>query len=275
VNPWTLITILAIAWCVFALIVALVCIPRPRGNDGSAGAFAGSILITTARAYSRLVHRMKIEGREHIPARKWGEQGDSGGRGLLIVANHTAGIDPVLLYGALPFEPRFVMGEDMRTPVLEKLFAFGKIIFVDREGKPSGAAVREIVRELKEGGVIGLFPEGHIERPPEQVLPFREGVGLFVRRTKALVLPVVIDGTPQIDPAWASLRMFSTSRLRFLPVLDYQDSGLGAKEIADDLRRVFIEATGWPANDTPPRVVDGRVVYEDGADAVHAPRNPE
>lgn len=271
-NPWTLVTIFAIAWCVFALLVAIICIPAPRGRDGSQAAFLGSILISTAWVYARIVHRIKVEGREHIPDRKWGARG---GRGLLVVANHTAGIDPVLLYAALPFEPRFVMGEDMRTPILEGLFTFGKMIYVDREGNPSGAAVREIIRELKEGGVIGLFPEGHIERPPERVLPFRDGVGLFVRRTNALVLPIVIDGTPQVDPAWDSLRRFSRSRLRILPTIDYSDSGLGAKEITEDLRSVILDATGWPANESPPRVVDGRVLYEDGVDALPAPRNTE
>ncbi|MEQ9616718.1 MAG: lysophospholipid acyltransferase family protein [Phycisphaerales bacterium] len=261
---------LLFTWLLFALFVAWLTRVSPRGRDGSVEAFIGSGLIRVAQVYSRLVHGLRVEGREHVPDRRWGEAGE---RGLLIVANHTAGIDPILLFAALPFEPRFVMGEDMRVPILEPLFSFGKIIYVDREGNPSGASVREIVRELKGGGVIGLFAEGHIERPPRQILPFREGVGLFVRRTGALVLPVVIDGTPQVDPAWASMHKFSRSRVRFLPVRDYAGEKLGAKEIAEDLRGVFLEATGWPANDSPPRVVGGAVVYEDGVDALPAPRH--
>jgi len=61
-------------------------------------------------------------------------------------------------------------------------------------------------------------------------------VGLFVRRTKALVLPVVIDGTPQVDPAWDAFKKTSRSSLRFLPVRDYEGSGMSAQEIAEDLR---------------------------------------
>jgi 1-acyl-sn-glycerol-3-phosphate acyltransferase len=72
---------------------------------------------------------------------------------------------------------------------------------------------------------------------------------VIIHRTGAPVLPVVIDGTPQVDPAWDSLIHPSRSRLRFMAPIDYRSSGLSPEAIALDLRRRFVDWTGWPTND--------------------------
>src|SRR5438128_727908 len=82
---------------------------------------------------------------------------------------------------------------------------------------------REAIGHLRAGGVVGIFPEGGIERPPRQVRPFLAGVGLFIKKTKARVLPVVIQGTPVVDPAWASLKHFSHSQVDVKPMIDYSE----------------------------------------------------
>jgi len=124
------------------------------------------------------------------------------------------------------------------------------VIFVSRTSRDSIGA-REAIRHLRGGGVIGIFPEGGLERPAYQLLPFQPGIGLLIKRTGARVLPVLVDGTPQVDPAWASLWKPSRSRLRFKPTLDYSHSDLSAAEIANDLRQRFMEWTGWALNDEP------------------------
>ena len=48
--------------------------------------------------------------------------------------------------------------------------------------------------------------------------------------------------------------------------INYSDSGLKAREIAPDLRRRYIEWTGWPPNDDPPRLEQGRWVTGDRGD---------
>ena len=75
----------------------------------------------------------------------------------------------------------------------------------------------------------------------------------MVLKGGARVLPVVIDGTPYTKTAWGSLVRGSRSTVRFLPMIDYHAQGVGAAEIAQDLRRRFMEATGWVANDRPVR----------------------
>jgi len=208
----------------------------------------GDVLTTVAtkltRVYARVVHNLRIEGLEHVP--KTNRPGK-----LVVVANHTAGVDPLLIQCVCPFFIRWMMARDMRLPTLEWFWQWTEIISVDREQQEVYAA-REAMRHLKEDEVLGIFPEGMLERPPRELMPFVAGVGLIVHRSKAPVLPVIIEGTPQVDPAWASLWRTSRSTLRFMPIIDYSESGLRPGAIADDLRRRYAEWTGWPLNDSPP-----------------------
>ena len=207
----------------------------PRGDHAEAGLIYRLFQLLAFR-----LHGLRARGLEHVP-----QQRDGVGP-LIVVCNHTAGIDPVLVQALCRFEVRWMMAEDMRTPALEWLWELGEVIFVDRQNGGGGVSTREALRHLKAGGVIGIFPEGNLERPPRTLLPFMKGVGLLVKRSGAPVLPAVIDGTPQVDPAWASIYRPSRSRVRFLAPVRYADSGLGAAEITEDLERRFLDATGWP-----------------------------
>ena len=104
---------------------------------------------------------------------------------------------------------------------------------------------------LNEGGVLGIFPEGGIERPARQLRTFAPGVGLLVSRGKARVLPVVIDGTPETPTAWGSLFRPSQARVRFFPVIDYPALNMSASEIVKDLQTRYLAWTGWPINSRP------------------------
>lgn len=152
-----------------------------------------------------------------------------------------------------------MMARDMMPGALADLWAFTGVIPVNRAGADTTAA-RQALRYLADGdpptigarpGVIGIFPEGGIERPARTVLPFQPGVGLLIHKSKAPVLQVIIEGTAQTPTAWGSLvtRPPRPVSLTFLPIKDYRDSGLSAAAIAEDLRARLIAATGWPATD--------------------------
>jgi 1-acyl-sn-glycerol-3-phosphate acyltransferase len=191
------------------------------------------------RAYARLFHRLRAEGQEELRRRRTAGP-------LIVVCNHTAGIDPVLVQASLHFEARWVMAADMKAG-LDKLWEFGGIIFVDRE-KGDLTGTREAIRHVKAGGVLGIFPEGRIERPARTLLPFQNGVGFIIRRCGAPVLPVVIEGTPDAPTAWGSIYTPGRARVRFLDLIDYSKTKLSAEEITADLQRRYQEWTGWPVN---------------------------
>lgn len=239
---WLAVLLGATLWLGFAALAAWITrAPVRRGE------FAGQFLYRLLHTYARLMHRVRAEGLEHVPISERGELTEP----LIIVANHTAGIDPLLIQAVLPFEVRWIMAADMRVAALDALWDYAGVIFVDRQGG-EGHSIRSALRHLRDRhptgpGVIGVFPEGHIERPPRELLAFQEGIGMLAAKGKARVLPVVIDGTPYAQTAWGSLLRTSRSRVRFLAPIDYRDAKLKPAQIAADLQQRFADATGWPA----------------------------
>lgn len=236
---WTLLTLAALTG--LGLLSRALC-DNPR-RDPVIG-----LVSALLRVYMRLVHRVRYEGLALIPPP---------GRATLFVCNHTAGIDPLLVHLASGHDIRWMMALDMRTPALEAFWRWMRIIDVDRvAGDP--AAAREALRHLAQHGSVGIFPEGGLERPERQLIPFAPGVGLIIKKSGALVVPVVLEGTPQVDPAFASLWHPSRSRVRFHEPIDYSGSRLGAKDITSDLFDRFRQWTGWPVNPHPPEIEEGR-----------------
>ncbi len=66
-------------------------------------------------------------------------------------------------------------------------------ILVDRGGRDL-SATRSALRALKDGKIIGIFPEGRIEKTAE-LLEFQTGIALLAIKSGAPVYPAYLDGT--------------------------------------------------------------------------------
>ncbi len=189
--------------------------------------------------YARGVHDLQVEVEP-------GAFDDLGGP-MIVVCNHTAGVDPILVSLSVPTKICWLMADDMRLKGIDWLWNHLGVIFVARH-RHGRTGLRRARAHLDMGGVIGIFPEGKIERPAGQLLKFAPGVGVLVKRSGARVLPVVIEGTPdQATNAWESLWMSSQTRVRVMKPIDYNDSGMGNAEIAEDLHARYEE---WMRVDT-------------------------
>ena len=232
--------VLAIAWIVSALIFRLLILPwlsnGPR-EDPAIG-----FLWRFVQLQCRFIHRLKVTGTDFVP--KTIHPG-----GLIVVANHTGAIDPVILQASCPFHIRWMMASDMMGANFDWLWKVEQIIPVDRNGRDT-APTREAIRHVKSGRVVGIFPEGRIVIPPREIRPFLAGVGLIVHRTKAPVLLAWISGTPDTNEMGKSLLTPSQARLQFLGMMDFT-SEKHAVDIARILREHIEEASGWPVNDDP------------------------
>jgi len=220
---------MVVGWVLFAW-VSRVVMRNPRGD------VLTGVVYHAVRAYAALVHRVRIVGRAHVPAERIPGP-------LIVVCNHTAGVDPLLVSSAVPFEVRWMMGGDMMSPRFRAIGAWTRVIPVNRKGRDVTSA-REALRVLNEGGVVGVFPEGRLERPPGRLLPFHSGVGLLIARSGAPVMPIWITGTPQVDPAWRSLVRRSTSRLTIGPLMRFEP-GQTPQAITADLVAWFRDVSGW------------------------------
>ncbi len=241
------ILVLAGSWLVWAALAHALAVLSPRPGDINV-----SLAMLFARAHARLMQGLRVDGREHIPPTR-----NAGP--LVVVANHTSGLDPMLIQSVCPFEIKWMMARDMQHPRFAWLWELADVISVNRVEVASengekiqrgndSAAARTAIKHLKSGGVIGVYPEGRIA-PPERIVPFAPGVGLLVSRGDARVLQVIIEGTARTEEIATALLVPARARLRFLPMRDY--SGMSAAEIAADLQQRLISETGWRMESAP------------------------
>lgn len=224
---WIILGVAWLAWCRLA----------SRALDNERGDPKLGLALALNRVYCRLVHRVEVRGREHVP----GEPGP-----LIVVSNHTAGIDPLLIQSACPFEIRWMMAIDMMKGGLDEFWAWVGVIPVDRFGRDTRSA-RAAISHVRGGGVLGVFPEGRLERPARRLLPFLPGLGVVAARTGARLLPVVVEGTPQTAQAWGSLLRRSRSIITFYPIVE-PGPGQEAGGVVRDLERRYLQWTGWELN---------------------------
>ena len=240
--PWNWITITLLAWITLTSLWRFIAQPWiSRQLTGEIPVVACWILV---RIYARLVHRTTYEGRECVPA-------DANPGPLIVVSNHTGSVDPLLIQAGVRFRIEWMMAQEMMSPALAWLWEpIAKIIPVARDGKDLGPA-REAMRRVKNGSVVGIFPEGRIVNPPEQVWPFFNGVGLMIARTKAPVLLVWVRDTPRTTSMNTALSSRSRAKVSYLGLFDFTDVRDPAA-ITETLRSRVAEVSGWPINDNPP-----------------------
>jgi 1-acyl-sn-glycerol-3-phosphate acyltransferase len=233
-----LILIVAAVWVGLVLAARLVLLPMVRrapGNDPIIG-----VLWYLVRVYCRHFHRARYRGQEELRGRT-----DPGG--LIVVSNHTSGVDPLLIQAACRFHIRWMMAADMMNPELDWLWTRQNIIPVSRDGRDTNAA-REAIRHVRSGGVLGIFPEGRIVTHGE-IRPFHIGAGLIAARTGAPILLVWISGTPQTESLSASFTTPSRAQVIFAELVHFDSRD--PKEITEHLRSKLSKLSGWPINDEP------------------------
>ncbi len=221
--------------------------PRPT--------WSGVMIWFVFRVYARLVHRTRHIGKDRLAELP---------RPIIVVSNHTGAADPTLIQAGCPFEVRWMMMREMNRGFVDWFTRYGRIILVERNGRDF-ASTREALRHLKAGGVIGIFPEGGIERPPETLRKFHSGVGFLVARSHATVIPVWISGTPRVDVAMESLWTRGRARVEFGPPMRFEGVK-DAAEITQQIRDRIAEMSGWPTCD-----VDADQVVDSNLAAIDSP----
>lgn len=140
----------------------------------------GKALVKTALTP---LYRFEIVGTEKFP-----EQG-----GILLCSNHIHALDPPVVGMTSPRTVHFMAKEELfKVPVLGKLLPQVNAFPVKR-GMSDREALRSALRILKNGDVVGLFPEG--TRSTDGVLKKGlSGAGFFALRGNADVMPCAIIG---------------------------------------------------------------------------------
>ncbi|MBE3036761.1 MAG: 1-acyl-sn-glycerol-3-phosphate acyltransferase [Candidatus Atribacteria bacterium] len=139
----------------------------------------------------KLLFRLKVTGQENIP-----QDGP-----FIIVANHSSLLDPVIL--GVSVRPKVIF---VAAAYLFKIGWLGYMlrkfnsIPVQRENDIK--AIKQSLEILKRDGVLGIFPEGGIDRQKNN-LPVRAGAAYLAAKIGVPIVPIKIKGADKVLPRGA------------------------------------------------------------------------
>ena len=140
--------------------------------------------------FFRLMYRLRYDGQANIP-----REGP-----VIYASNHQSNLDPPSI-GCLVWDRPFIA---LARVGLFKFKPFAWMIRLPgaiplRRGRGDAQAIRAAIDQLNAGGCVLMFPEG-TRSPDGTVQPFKAGILILVKRTKAPVVPLAVEGAYDIWP---------------------------------------------------------------------------
>ncbi len=133
--------------------------------------------------------RLRRRGLQHLPRRG----------PAILAANHSSYLDPPALGCACPRKVHFLIMRAMYDQLRFRWFYAGMEAIPVSADQQDALSLRRALRALREGRVIGVFPEGE-RRRDGQVGEGRLGAALLAARSGAVVVPVGIRGAYEAMP---------------------------------------------------------------------------
>jgi len=118
---------------------------------------------------------------------------------LILAVNHSSFFDPPLA-GICSRRGVYYLARKtlLKWPFFGPLFPAMNVIPVERDGNDM-SALREVIKKIKEGNGVVLFPEGTRSKDGK-IQKARAGIGLVIAKTGAPVLPMRIFGAYDAFP---------------------------------------------------------------------------
>lgn len=143
----------------------------------------------SCRIIWHLVYRIRIAGREHIPA----------DGSVLVVANHQSHFDPPCVGSCIARQSNFLARDTLfDNKILGVMLRGLGAVPIDQSGKAI-SGLKETLRRLKRGGIVLVFPEG-TRSPDGQIKKFRAGFTTLAIRSKSPIVPAAIAGAYEAYP---------------------------------------------------------------------------
>lgn len=112
---------------------------------------------------------------------------------VVLIANHRHWSDIVLMaLAAWPRQVHFMAKSEYSRNKLLNWLIYHLGSFTVERGEADLKAIKTALKYLKQGEVVGIFPEGTRNRG-EELLPFKEGAFMLAYRAKAQVVPLALS----------------------------------------------------------------------------------
>lgn len=134
------------------------------------------------RLFSKVFYKYEVIGEENIP-----NEGN-----LIVAANHKSNIDPIFIGAAIRNRQVAPIGKQELFKIKPLGYILKKLngIPINRE-KPDVSTIKNILRAIKDGYVVGIFPEGTRVKEPG-FGDAKAGLAMFAIKSKAMVVPISI-----------------------------------------------------------------------------------
>ena len=185
--------------------------------------------------------------------------------GLLLAANHISHFDPFIISAVVRRKIDWMaMAEFFPIPIAGMLLHAVDAFPADRD-RANRATIRQAIDRLRDGRIVGIFPEGGIRDGKNSILegaPSRSGVAVLADIADVAVLPCVILGSDRLYNKKRWLRFRRTPiwigfgdlilKSRDLPKTTMRDRF--EQDFADALNKLYLElrqAFSLSADDLP------------------------
>jgi 1-acyl-sn-glycerol-3-phosphate acyltransferase len=174
--------------------------------------------------------RMKIEiiGKEHLPK----------DYGFTIYSNHTSLMDiPLYMYGFNDYPIAFLAKQKVKH-----IFSIGKWVeslggvMIDRSNARKGAeAILKVIKHVKSGSTMVIFPEGTRGKEKGKLLPFKDGSFKVALKSKAPLVPMTI--LKENKKKWPRKNLV---KIVVHPPLAYEEiKGMKSQDLSDKVKNII------------------------------------
>jgi 1-acyl-sn-glycerol-3-phosphate acyltransferase len=145
-------------------------------------------------------------------------------QGAVIVTNHRTSVDPFFIQVAIGARRVhwMVAKEYVLHPAFRWFLVPAQVIPTNRSGIDT-AAMKQAIRYVKQGSLVGMLPEGRINMSDQFLLPVRPGAALIALRTRVPLVPCYIEGAPFDKSAHSPFLMRARVRVHFGDPIDLSE----------------------------------------------------
>ncbi|MEM8733557.1 MAG: lysophospholipid acyltransferase family protein [Planctomycetota bacterium] len=135
--------------------------------------------------------------------------------GGVLVANHRSSVDPFFVQLSAGRRVHWMVAKEYCNH-----FAFGpllklcQVIPTNRSGMDT-ASTKAAIRMTREGRLVGMFPEGRLNKTDDALLSFRSGAAVVAEKAGVPIIPLWIEGSPYRQTVWSPVTMPAHVRITF------------------------------------------------------------